>query len=149
MTNLVALENHNIVAKGKLLIGFYDKVVEKKVKNKGTGVYDVKKETVLFVNIVNGNDKHSVIDRKAGERKHINRYGEVHYVDETKLYAEAYGKYIAAKNLVSIDNKEARLKELELEAKIEALEAKKVAKKEAKKFKPVKLEESKLEVKED
>ncbi len=139
MTNLVNLQNDNIVAKGKLLIGFYDKIVEKKIKNRETGVYDIKKETVLFIRIINGNDKHSIIDRKAGTKKYINRYGEVSYVDETKLYAEAYGKYITAKNLVSIDDKEAKLKELELEAKIEALKAKKAAKK----TKPVKLEEVK------
>jgi hypothetical protein len=111
---ILDIKPNQLVSYNKLLIGFYDKLKEKKVNGK------LVQEPVLYIHIQNSNDRHSILKRKSGIKKiPVGAYGDLQPVEETKLYARAYKKYLEAKAAYNPD-----LEKKTLEAEIEALKSK-------------------------
>lgn len=94
-----------LISYGKQQIGFYDGYKAGK--------------PALYIYIRNNNDKFTVVKRRAGEKR-VMINGDLQPVEETKLYARAYDKYLKIKEAGGIVDKEKealRIKIAELEAK--------------------------------
>ena len=145
MTNNLILDvkPHQLTAYGKLLVAFYDNVNEKR------------NETNLYIHLQNADDRYLIIKRKAQKRRAPN--GEM--VDEIKLFARAYDKYLQLKNVAgdlgkkTAENEALKAKVAQLEAKVakEEKEAKEEVKEEKKEEKKeeVKVEKSAKDLKEE
>ena len=136
MVNLVTeVKPENLVNYGKLVVGFFDGFVNKKIDKEGNITIAKDAEPVLYVHIQIAEDKYCVTRRKASSQR--NRRGE--RADETVLFKKAYDKYLAAKKGKPAFDPEKEI----MRAKIAELEANQKVKIEPKK--KVKIEPKTIE----
>jgi hypothetical protein len=102
-------------ANGNQSVGFYDGFKPGKIDTV-TGEVERASTPTLYIYIKNNNDKFTVVRRAAGSKRPRPNQP---FVEETKLYARAYARYLEMKSTGSIVDPEKR----RLEEKIARLEA--------------------------
>ena len=120
MSNLVLeVRPDQLVSYGNQLIAFYDFLKKvAKVGKDGEKILDAKGNVTLvemeelFIHI-QGDDRYSIVKRKAGTRRVRNKFGDTDEVEEVKLFKRAYESYLRFKEKGVVDvEKEALRREI-------------------------------------
>ncbi len=82
-------------AKGNLMVAFYD-VIKPAIFNKKIETRKASVDLYIYVSIVG--DKSTIVRKKAGTKKLVDKYGTVTHIPEIEFYDKAYKKYLDLKN---------------------------------------------------
>lgn len=94
MTNILDIRESDLINYKGQRVGFHDKILLDK-EGKPTA------KTKLYIYITNGEDRYSIYNQPAKEKKIIDNFGNVTFIHEKELYRRAYEAYLKRKEALN------------------------------------------------